>query len=185
MPCVGYPLLQVATNATLWSKTLWQNCVRCINRKWWCKKRSKKMQNVCDGGAIKHGSNFRCACDAGHAVDPSELRWGRTTETGSHINVCAIYGIQFAPMNCLLLGSATETVSQIKVCVIYGIRFTRTNYFWLGNTTEMVQLNKMCVIRAKQPTRMNCLRWEITTQTVNTVSSCAILCVQKTLKNAN
>ena len=112
-------------------------------------------------------------------------QWGRTKEMGSHINVCAIYDIQFAPMNCLLLGSATEMVSQIKVCVIYGIRFTRTNYFWLGNTTEMVQLNKMCVIRAKQPTRMNCLRWEITTQTVNTVSSCAILCVQKTLKNAN
>ena len=31
------------------------------------------MQNVCDGGYIKHGSDFRCACDAGHTVDPYEL----------------------------------------------------------------------------------------------------------------
>jgi hypothetical protein len=37
------------------------------------KKSSKKMQNVCDGRAIKHGSNFSCVCDAGHTVDPSEL----------------------------------------------------------------------------------------------------------------
>ena len=31
------------------------------------------MQNVCDGGYIKHGSDFRCVCDAGHTVDPYEL----------------------------------------------------------------------------------------------------------------
>ena len=65
---------------------------------------------------------------------------------GSHIDVCAIYGIQFAPMNYVLLGNATETASQIKVCVIYGIRFTRTNCFRLGKRTETVHLNKMCVI---------------------------------------
>src|SRR3989337_3538440 len=34
---------------------------------------SKKMQNVCDGGYIKHGSDFSCVCDAGHTVDPFEL----------------------------------------------------------------------------------------------------------------
>ena len=34
---------------------------------------SKKVQNVCDGGAIKHGSDFSCVCDAGHTVDPYEL----------------------------------------------------------------------------------------------------------------
>ena len=39
------------------------------------------------------------------------LRLDRTTETGSHINVCVIYGIQFTLMNYLLLGKATETVS--------------------------------------------------------------------------
>ena len=120
---------------------------------------SKKVQNVCDDGCIKHGSDFGCVCDSGHTVNPFELFVMRqNNRTGSHINVCAIYGIQFAPMNCLLLGSATEMVSQIKVCVIYGIWFTRTNCFLLGNTIEMVQLNKMCVIRGKQPTRMNCLR---------------------------
>ena len=29
---------------------------------------SKKMQNVCDGGYIKHGSEFSCVCDTGHTV---------------------------------------------------------------------------------------------------------------------
>ena len=28
----------------------------------------KKVQNVCDGGCIKHGSDFSCVCDAGHMV---------------------------------------------------------------------------------------------------------------------
>ena len=31
------------------------------------------MQNVCDGGAIKHGSDFSCVCDAGHTVQFNEL----------------------------------------------------------------------------------------------------------------
>ena len=31
------------------------------------------MQNVCDGGAIKHGSDFSCLCDAGHMVNPFKL----------------------------------------------------------------------------------------------------------------
>ena len=29
---------------------------------------SKKVQNVCDGGCIKHGSDFSCVCDEGHTV---------------------------------------------------------------------------------------------------------------------
>ena len=29
---------------------------------------SKKVQNVCDDGCIKHGSDFNCVCDAGHTV---------------------------------------------------------------------------------------------------------------------
>ena len=34
---------------------------------------SKKVQNVCDGGCIKHGSDFSCVCDAGHTVNLFEL----------------------------------------------------------------------------------------------------------------
>ena len=34
-------LLQDAANATLRSETLRRNCVRCNNRKWWCKNRQK------------------------------------------------------------------------------------------------------------------------------------------------
>ena len=29
---------------------------------------SKKAQNVCTGGCIKHGSDFSCVYDAGHTV---------------------------------------------------------------------------------------------------------------------
>ena len=32
------------------------------------KNKSKKVQNICDGGCIKHGSDFSCVCDAGHTV---------------------------------------------------------------------------------------------------------------------
>ena len=33
----------------------------------------KKVQNVCDGGRIKHGSDFSCVCDAQHTVQFNEL----------------------------------------------------------------------------------------------------------------
>ena len=38
----NYSLLQDAANATLRSETLRRNCVRCHNRKRWCKKPVKK-----------------------------------------------------------------------------------------------------------------------------------------------
>ena len=31
-------------------------------------KNCQKVQNVCDGGCIKHGSDFSCVCDSGHTV---------------------------------------------------------------------------------------------------------------------
>ena len=31
------------------------------------------MQNICDGGYIKHGSDFSCVCDAGHTVQFNEM----------------------------------------------------------------------------------------------------------------
>ena len=37
------------------------------------KETPKKVQNIWDGGAIKHGSNFSYVCDAGHTLDPEEL----------------------------------------------------------------------------------------------------------------
>ena len=33
----------------------------------------KKVQNVYDGGCIKHSSDFSCVCDAGHMVQFNEL----------------------------------------------------------------------------------------------------------------
>ena len=38
------------------------------NRKRWCMKTVKKGENVCDGGCIKHDSDFYCVCDIGHTV---------------------------------------------------------------------------------------------------------------------
>ena len=37
------------------------------------KEPAKKVQNVCDGRAIKHGSDFSCVCDPGHTVQFNEL----------------------------------------------------------------------------------------------------------------
>ena len=77
---VDVSLLQDGPNVPLRSETLRRNCVRCHNRKWWCKKPSKKVQNVCDGRAIKHGSDFSCVRDHGHTVWLNELfamRWNK------------------------------------------------------------------------------------------------------------
>ena len=32
------------------------------------KKPAKKVQNVCDDGCIKHGSDFSCVCDEWHTI---------------------------------------------------------------------------------------------------------------------
>ena len=68
VPKRGLALLQDAANATLRSETLRRNYVRCNNRKRRCKNTVKKVQNVCDDGCIKHGSDFCCVCDKGHTV---------------------------------------------------------------------------------------------------------------------
>ena len=105
------------------------------------RKPSEMRQTICDGGDIKHDSDYSYVCDARHTIHSNELfAMSVTTETVSQMKVCVIYGIQFTLMNYLLLGKATETVSQIKVCVIYDIRFSRMNCFRLGKRTYMVQL---------------------------------------------
>ena len=43
----------------------------CLQR--WCKKPSKKTQNVCVDGCIKHGSEFSCVWDEGHTIQFNEL----------------------------------------------------------------------------------------------------------------
>ena len=37
------------------------------------KQPQKKVQNICDGEAIKHGLDFSSMYDAGHMVDPFKL----------------------------------------------------------------------------------------------------------------
>ena len=37
------------------------------------KEPSKKVQKVCDGGCIKHGSDFSCVCDIEHTIHSDEL----------------------------------------------------------------------------------------------------------------
>ena len=70
---------------------------------------SKKVQNVCDGGCIKHVQI---------------------------LVACAMQGIWFSSINCLQWGGTKETGSQVKVCAIHSIRFTRMNCLWLGNTKK-------------------------------------------------
>ena len=158
-------LLQVAANATLRSESLRRNCVRCHNRKRWCKKPSKKVQNVCDDGCIKQVQIlFACAMQGIQFSSINCLGWGGTKETGSQMKACAMYIIRFTRMDCLWLGNTKETVSQIKVCAIYSMRFTRMNCLRWDKRTETVQYIKMCVIRDKQVCNQKCvkrLRWRM------------------------
>src|SRR6266536_313983 len=50
---------------------------------------SKKVQNVCDDGCIKHGSDFSCMCDAGHTVDLDELFATRQNNRNGQRYKCA------------------------------------------------------------------------------------------------
>ena len=117
---VMHSLLQDAANATLRSETLRRNCVRCHNRKRWCKKRLKR----CKTFAMEDASNtvqilVACAMQGIRFSSINYLRWGGTKETGSQMKVCAMYNILFTRMNCLWLGSTKEMASQIKgVCDI-------------------------------------------------------------------
>ena len=47
------------------------------------------MQNVCDGGRIKHGSDFSYVCNVRHTVNPFEQFGMRQNNiNGNHNNVC-------------------------------------------------------------------------------------------------
>ena len=61
---------------------------------------SKKVQNVCDDGCIKHGSDFTCVCDVGHTVDPVELFVMRQNNRNRK-PYQGVRDIQFALMNHL------------------------------------------------------------------------------------
>ena len=76
------------------------------------------MQNICDVGAIKHGSDFSCVCNAGHAVNPFELFAMRQNNINGqpYQCVCVIHHT-IRSDELFAIRSATEMVSQIKVCV--------------------------------------------------------------------
>ena len=59
---------------------------------------------------------------------------------------------------------------QMRVCAIYGMQFTRINCVLLGNTMETIQLNNMCVIRGKQVCDQKCVRRLIITQRLLLIS---------------
>ena len=50
------------------------------------------MQNVCDDGCIKYGSEFSCVCDAGHPVQLNDLFVLRTHNRNGQpvVGVCDI-----------------------------------------------------------------------------------------------
>src|SRR5215216_1915510 len=95
-------LLQDAANATLRSEPFDKTVCHAIIANGGAKKPSKKVQNVCYGGAIKHGSDCSCVCDVGHTVQFNELfAMRRNKKMGSQMNACAIYSIRFTRMNYL------------------------------------------------------------------------------------
>ena len=147
----SHTLLQDGPNATLRLETLRRNCVRCHNRKRWCKKPSKKVQNVCDANA---------------------------SNTVQNLVACAMKGIRFSSINYLQWGGTKETGSQMKACAIYSIWCNGMNCVWLGNTMKTVQLNKMCVIRGKQVRNVKCVRRPIITQMIAANKPCELLCLQ-------
>ena len=55
------------------------------------KKPSKKVQNICDGGCLKHGSDFSYMCDAGHTVNLFELFAMRQNKRNGHPYQCVCY----------------------------------------------------------------------------------------------
>ena len=112
-------LLQDGPNTILRSETLRQNCVRCHNRKRWCKKPSKRCKTsamtdasntvqilvACAMQGIRFSSiNFSCVCDA------------MTKETGSQMKACAIYSIQFTRMNCVIRQHNGNGSTEQDVC---------------------------------------------------------------------
>ena len=62
----------------------------------------KKVQNICDGGCIKHGSDFSCMCDTRHTVQFNEVFAMRKKNGNGQLDegVCDI-GIQFNRINSL------------------------------------------------------------------------------------
>ena len=87
------------------------------------------MQNVCDGGAIKHGSDFSCVCDAWHMVQFNELFAMRRNKRNGRLDegVCDIQHMVHSN-ELFVIRQHKKMVSQIKVCTIYIMWFTRMNY---------------------------------------------------------
>ena len=108
------------------------------------------MQNVCDEGYIKHGSDFSCVCDAGHTVQFNELfAMRRNKRNGqSDEGVCDIH----------------HTVHWDGLCVI---RQHNGN----GSTEQD------CVIRGKQVCNLKCVRRPIITPTIAANKPCELLCL--------
>ena len=59
-----------------------------------------------------------------------------TSNTIQILVACAMRGIRLISMNCLRWDQTTETGSQIKVCTIYGIQFTLKNRLRLWHRTQ-------------------------------------------------
>ena len=98
------------------------------------------MQNICDGGAIKHGSDFSCVCDPGHTVQSNQLFAMRRNKRNGQPDegVCDIEHTVHSD-ELFVIRQHKRNGHQIKVCVIEGIRFKRINSLRLGNRTETGQ----------------------------------------------
>ena len=82
-------------------------------------KKTRKVQNVCDGRAIKHGSYFCCMCDVGHTVNPFELFVMRqNNKTGQPYQCVCDIRHTVRSDELFAIRECNRNGSQIKVCVI-------------------------------------------------------------------
>ena len=61
---------------------------------------SNKVQNVCNDGCIKHGSDFSCVCDLGHKVQLNRFCTLVSTQTVHPSDPHAVYPTHLDLANC-------------------------------------------------------------------------------------
>ena len=86
------------------------------------------MQNICNDGCNKHGSEISCVWDEGHTVQFNELfamRWNKRNGQSDEV-VCDIHHTVHSN-ELFVISQHKRNGRQMKVCAVYNIRFTRMN----------------------------------------------------------
>ena len=108
----------------------------------------RKVQIICDGGCIKHGSDFSCVCDAGHTVQfnqPFVMR--RNTINGQpDEGVCDTQHIVDSNELFVIRQHKRNGQPDQGVCVISGKQVCNQKCVGGPITTQTIPVNKPCVL---------------------------------------